>query len=181
MRRQTKAKAANRNATVSASMVSSSDPETGELAMEVLQRFREVFRAAKLHFAAVHKTAGISGAQLWALWEINAQPGLKVSELTKKMYLHQSTVSNLVEKLNSAGLVRRLRETGDNRVVRLRLTSTGAKVIARAPAPARGVLPDALHSLDVRTLRTLSASLERVVRAMKVRAPSATKTHLENI
>jgi MarR family transcriptional regulator, organic hydroperoxide resistance regulator len=155
--------------------------ETSELAAEVLGRFREVFRAAKLHFAAVQRVAGISGAQLWALGEIDAQPGLRVSELTQKMSLHQSTVSNLVERLNSAGLLRRVREVGDNRVVRLRLTSAGKKVVARAPKPARGVLPDALENLDQRSLKKLSSSLASLVSAMKVRAPGATKTHLENI
>jgi DNA-binding MarR family transcriptional regulator len=91
-------------------MAANAAPDTYELAVEVLGRFREVFRAAKLHFAAVQRIAGVSGAQLWALWEINAQPGLRVSELTQKMSLHQSTVSNLVERLNSTGLLRRMRE-----------------------------------------------------------------------
>ena len=155
--------------------------DTNELAVEVLGRFREVFRAAKLHFAAVQRIAGISGAQLWALSEINAQPGLRVSDLTQKMSLHQSTVSNLVEKLNSAKLLRRVRELGDNRVVRLQLTSAGKKVLARAPNPARGVLPDALDKLDRRALKKLSSSLECLVREMKFREPRATRTHLENI
>jgi DNA-binding MarR family transcriptional regulator len=162
-------------------MVANAGPDTYELAVEVLGRFREVFRAAKLHFAAVQRIAGVSGAQLWALSEINAQPGLRVSELTQKMSLHQSTVSNLVERLNSAGLLRRVREAGDNRVVQLQLTSAGKKVVARAPKPARGVLPDALEKLDRRSLKKLSSALENLVKAMKVRAPSATKTHLENI
>ena len=155
--------------------------ETNDLAVEVLGRFREVFRAAKLHFAAVKKIAGISGAQLWALSEINAQTGLRVSDLTQKMSLHQSTVSNLVERLNASGLLRREREAGDNRVVRLQLTSAGKKVVARAPKPTHGVLPDALENLDRRSLRKLSTSLNSLVKQMKVRAPGATKTHLENI
>ena len=158
-----------------------SAPDTNELAAEVLGRFREVFRAAKLHFAAVQKIAGVSGAQLWALSEINAQPGLRVSDLTQKMSLHQSTVSNLVEKLNSAGLLRRVRGDGDNRVVRLQLTSAGKKLLARAPNPARGVLPDALDKLDRRSLKKLSSALERLVEQMKFREPRATRTHLENI
>jgi DNA-binding MarR family transcriptional regulator len=103
------------------------------------------------------------------------------SELTQKMSLHQFTVSNLVEKLNSAGLLRRVREARDNRIVRLQLTRAGKKVVMRAPNPARGVLPDALEKLDARSLKKLSSSLEILVKAMKVRAPSATKTHLESI
>lgn len=181
MKRQTPRRTANKKARRAGAPAANAAPDTNKLAAEVLGRFREVFRAAKLHFAAVQKVAGVSGAQLWALSEINAQPGLRVSDLTQKMSLHQSTVSNLVEKLNSSGLLRRLREAGDNRVVRLQLTSAGKKVLARAPHPARGVLPDALDKLDRRSLKKLSTSLESLVDQMKVRAPSATKTHLENI
>lgn len=152
-----------------------------ELAIKVLAQFREVFRAAKLHFAAVQRNAGVSGAQLWALWELHEQPGLRVSELTHKMSLHQSTVSNLVDKLSGAGLVRRMRESTDRRAVRLQLTSAGRKVIARAPKPARGVLPDALTKLEKRELVKMYGSLETLIKKMKVRAPGASKTHLENI
>jgi DNA-binding MarR family transcriptional regulator len=180
-RRQTRGRTANKKSVRAGPLGGNAAPDTNELAAEVLGRFREVFRAAKLHFAAVQKIAGVSGAQLWALSEINAQPGLRVSDLTQKMSLHQSTVSNLVEKLNSSGLLRRLREAGDNRVVRLQLTSAGKKVVARAPKPTRGVLPDALEKLDRRSLKKLSTSLDSLVKQMKIRAPSATKTHLENI
>jgi len=181
MKRQTSGKTAKRKSAREGPLAASAAPDTNELATEVLGRFREVFRAAKLHFAAVKKVAGVSGAQLWALSEINAQPGLRVSDLTQKMSLHQSTVSNLVENLNSSGLLRRVREAADNRVVRLQLTNAGKKVVARAPKPARGVLPDALEKLDRRALKKLSTSLDSLLKQMKVRAPSATKTHLENI
>lgn len=180
-KRQTTGRTANKKSVRAGPRAANAASDTNDLAAEVLGRFREVFRAAKLHFAAVHKIAGISGAQLWALSEIDAQPGLRVSDLTQKLSLQQSTVSNLVERLNSAGLVRRIHETRDNRVVRLELTSAGKKLVARAPKPARGVLPDALEKLDRRSLKKLSTSLESLVKEMKVRAPSATKTHLENI
>jgi len=180
-KRQTTGRTAKRKSLRAGPLAANPAPDTNELAVEVLGRFREVFRAAKLHFAAVKKIAGVSGAQLWALSEVNAQPGLRVSDLTQKMSLHQSTVSNLVEKLNSSGLLRRVREAGDNRVVRLQLTNAGKNLVARAPKPARGVLPDALEKLDRRSLKKLSTSLDSLVKQMKVRAPSATKTHLENI
>lgn len=154
---------------------------SGDLAIDVLRRFRQVFRAAKLHFAAVKRAAGVSGAQLWVLSEIHDRPGIRVTELAGKMSLHQSTVSNLVEKLNNSGHLQRVREATDNRIVRLRLTAMGKRTVIRAPGPARGVLPDALEHLDRRSLKKLSTALDSLVDAMKVRAPGATKTHLEDI
>lgn len=153
----------------------------GELALQVLGKFREVFRAAKVHFGSVQKSVGVSGAQLWALWELHEQPGLRVSELAARLSLRQSTVSNLVEQLARANHLTRERTDADLRAVRLYLTKSGKRVIKAAPQPARGVLPDALESLKAKDLKQLDAQLAELLHAMKVRAPGASKTHLEDI
>jgi MarR family transcriptional regulator, organic hydroperoxide resistance regulator len=153
----------------------------GELALHVLGKFREVFRAAKVHFGSVQKSVGVSGAQLWALWELHEQPGLRVSELAARLSLRQSTVSNLIEQLARAKHLTRERTDSDLRAVRLYLTTSGKRVVKTAPQPARGVLPDALESLKAKDLKELDAQLTELLRAMKVRAPGASKTHLEDI
>jgi DNA-binding MarR family transcriptional regulator len=153
----------------------------GELALQVLGKFREVFRAAKVHFGSVQKSVGVSGAQLWALWELHEQPGLRVSELAARLSLRQSTVSNMIEQLARAKHLTRERADSDLRAVRLYLTTSGKRVVRTAPEPARGVLPDALESLKAKDLKELDAQLTELIRAMKVRAPGASKTHLEDI
>ena len=65
--------------------------------------------------------------------------------------------------------------------MRLYLTRSGERIVKTAPQPARGVLPDALESLRVKDLKELDARLAELLRAMKVRAPGASKTHLEDI
>lgn len=124
---------------------------------------------------------GVSGAQLWALWELQEQPGLRVSELAARLSLRQSTVSNLIEQLARAKHLTRERTDSDLRAVRLYLTTFGKRVLKTAPQPARGVLPDALESLKAKDLKELDAQLTELLRAMKVRAPGASKTHLEDI
>jgi DNA-binding MarR family transcriptional regulator len=151
------------------------------LALEVLGKLREVYRAAKLHFSAASKPAGVSGAELWALWELHRRPGLRVSELAALLSLRQSTVSNLIEGLGQTRLVSRKRNDPDGRVVRLYLTRAGQKVVASAPRSARGVLPDALERLSAQDLRRLHAQLDRLLGAMAVRAPGAAKARLQNV
>jgi len=152
-----------------------------DLALQVLGKFREVFRAAKLHFGSVHKSVGVSGAQLWALSELYEQPGLRVSELATRLSLRQSTVSNMIDQLSRAKHLKRERGDADQRVVRLYLTASGQKLVLKAPKPARGVLPDALESLTAADLKNLDFHLAAVLKAMKVRAPDASKTHLEQM
>jgi MarR family transcriptional regulator, organic hydroperoxide resistance regulator len=163
----------------SAARKTSSRADKMDLALGVLGKFREVFRAAKVHFGTVHKAVGVSGAQLWALWELHREPGLRVTELASRLSLRQSTVSNLIEQLSKAKHLKRKRNDTDQRVVRLYLTASGRRLVESAPQPARGVLPDALESLDAKTLGHLDVQLRTLLRAMKIRVPGASKTHLD--
>ena len=133
--------------------------DPGDPATRVLRRFRLVFNAVKSHFRAVETQAGISGAQLWALSVIHAHPGIGVGELARAMDIHQSTASNLLRSLAEKNLVLAERGGTDRRAVQLRATGRAAKVLAKAPGPFAGVLPEALARLDKRTLARLDRDL----------------------
>ncbi|WP_157315025.1 MarR family winged helix-turn-helix transcriptional regulator [Chitinibacter sp. GC72] len=140
--------------------------QPNSLDVEVLKQFRIVFRSVRKHFQSVEHELGISGAQLWALSEIDAQPGLTLSVLAKAMSLHQSTTSNLVEKLVSSGLVERKRSSQDARSVRLYPTQYGADKLSLAPHPVKGLLPDALGRLPAPALARLHESLSSLLDTM---------------
>ena len=74
--------------------------------LSVLQRFRILIRTAQRHSQWIERQSGVTGAQLWALQELREANGLRVGELANRMALHQSTTSNLVDRLESSGLVR---------------------------------------------------------------------------
>jgi DNA-binding MarR family transcriptional regulator len=150
-------------------------------ALSALMQFRQIFRAAKQHFSSVERVVGVTGAQLWVLRELRERPGLKVTELAAAMALQQSTVSNLLEALARRRLVERRRSATDQRVVHCFLTPEGKRLVRKAPEPARGVLPDALEALPESELRKLNRSLRVLLDHMRVKAPSAAFTHLENI
>ena len=149
------------------------------LALEVLGKFREVYRAAKVQFAPGGRPIGVSGAELWAMWELRRGPGLRVSELALRLSLRQSTVSNLVERLVQAKLVARRRNDPDGRVVRLYLTRAGDRAVTSAPRMARGLLPDALERLSAGDLRRLHAQLDILLGKMALRS-SAVRGRLQN-
>ncbi|AUN94951.1 MarR family winged helix-turn-helix transcriptional regulator [Pseudazoarcus pumilus] len=153
-----------KNATSDAANVAGGDAPTP---LEVLQRFRVLIRTAQRHSQWIERQSGITGAQLWALQELFERPGLRVGELGNLMALHQSTVSNMVDRLETSGLVRKERTAVDQRVVRLYLTDRGGELLAGAPSPARGVLPEALCTLDGSDLRQLQRSLDQLLRQIK--------------
>ncbi len=131
--------------------------------LSVLQRFRVLIRTAQRHSQWVERQSGVTGAQLWAMCELAEKPGLRVGELAKLMALHQSTASNMVDKLESAGLVRKERTSADQRVVRLYLTQSGGSLLETAPSPARGVLPEALRLLPPDELERLQTDLDMLL------------------
>ena len=137
-----------------------------QLALAVLMKFRLIVNSAKRHFKWVERQCGINGAQLWVLWEINQAPGLRVNELATVMAMHQSTASNLIEKLVRSKLIARKRASSDQRVVTLFLTGAGRALLSRAPRPARGRLPEALYRLPGNALSSLDKLLERVLHEM---------------
>ncbi|MBT9487380.1 MAG: MarR family transcriptional regulator [Rubrivivax sp.] len=141
-------------------------PPDQEAPARVLQRFRQVFTAARAHYQQVEKQVGIGGAQVWALGVIASQPGLGVGSLARAMHVHQSTASNLVRALTERNLVAAAREGSDKRAVQLRLLPAGLALLAQVPGPFTGLLPQALDQLDADTLARLQADLTTLIHAM---------------
>jgi len=54
------------------------------------------------------------------------------------MYLHISTISGIVDRLETGGYLQRRRSTDDRRVVHLRLTEKGKRTILQAPPSGFG-------------------------------------------
>jgi DNA-binding MarR family transcriptional regulator len=149
--------------------------------LDVLMKFRLVVNTAKRHYSWIEKQCGVSGAHMWALAEIKESPDIRASDLAAVMAIHQTTVSNLLDKLESQGHIRRNRSANDRRTVTLSLTKSGEKLVDRAPHPARGILPDALLRLDPPALQTLAQLLDQVLGKMNTGEKKSMKKPLAEI
>ena len=129
----------------------------------MLRQFRQVFNAVKTHFQQVEKKVGLGGAQVWALSVIRDAPGISMGELARAMDIHQSTASNLVKVLVERDMVIVTRHAEDRRAVRLKLLPAASRILKRSPGPFAGVLPQALASLDEKTLRRLELDLRKLL------------------
>lgn len=114
----------------------------------------------------IDDTHGLSGSQLWALWQISARPGLRVSELASALHIKPSTASNLLDKLELRDLVRRERRDADNRVVRLQLTAAGVEMVRDIPGPMRGRLRGALGKMPLPVLVKLRQGMASLLELM---------------
>ena len=146
----------------------SGETERTNKVQAITQDLRVIFKAKQSHSRWVEKQCGVSAAQLWAMWELMTSPGLKVSELSHVLSLHQSTTSNMLDKLEIKGLVKRERGGPDQRVVRLYLTEQGQTILNKAPQPAQGAITHALAKLPDETLAQLESGLGQLLDAMEI-------------
>lgn len=152
-----------------------------QLSLQVLKKFRIIYGSVRQHFRDVEKTCGVSGSQLWIMQEIANTSGIGVSELAERLSIHQSTCSQLVEKLVARKLIIKERSREDQRRVGLCLSDAAAKLIKNAPGPAEGVLPEALGALSAETIQSLDLALEKVIKQLQYRDDTLGKKPLSDL
>lgn len=148
----------------------SSTLDNAQAAANALKKFRVIYGTVRQHFREVEQHCGISGSQLWLLQEIHRTQNIGVSELANRLSIHQSTCSQLVDKLAKAKLVTKMRSEQDQRRVGLCVTEQAIAILAKAPSPAEGVLPEALNAMSVEVLMQLDSALEKVIKQLGVRS-----------
>jgi DNA-binding MarR family transcriptional regulator len=111
--------------------------------LAVLKQFRLICGSVRHHFRRVEETCGVSGSQLWMLHKLQSAPGIGVPEVAHRLSIHQTTGSQVVEKLVARGYVEKTRSGEDQRRVGLRITRGAANVLKDAPGPAEGLVPEA--------------------------------------
>lgn len=139
----------------------------------ITSQLRILFKSIQQHSKIVEKECGLTSAMLWMMWELFATPGLKVSELANALSIHASTCSNLLDKLETKGLIERRRSGQDQRAVYLYITDKGSTLLAKAPRPAQGALSGALEKLGDEDLLKLSNGLTVLVGYLQTRDEGA--------
>ena len=133
------------------------------LTLEVLQQFRVIYGTMRQYFRTLEQCGGLPGSQMWILQEVERTPAVGVTELAQRLGIHQSTCSQLVDRLVGQGYLEKQKAANDRRRVGLILAASGRALIARLPGPAEGVLPAGLASLPEVALKTLHINLAGLV------------------
>jgi DNA-binding MarR family transcriptional regulator len=91
------------------------------------------------------------------LWE---RGEMTIGELADTLQLDYGTLSPMLKRLASAGLLERRRAADDERVVRVTLTGAGQKLKSSAQPVCQAIVDS--YGLDAREFRELRANLEGV-------------------
>ena len=98
-------------------------------------------------------------AQLAALWQVRARPGITVRELAGELLLKPNNASALVTAMVAAGLLRREPDERDRRVVRLHATEEAGHRVDAVQTLFTGYLLTALDTLDAGQRAAIRAAL----------------------
>lgn len=135
-----------------------------QLALEVLQQFRVIYGTMRQYFREIEECCGLTGTQMWVLQEVSRTPGVGVTELAERIGIHQSTCSQMVDRLVLQGFLSKNHPFKDRRRVGLGLGQTAQRAIDALPGPAEGILPEALAQIPLVSLETLNVNLRELIR-----------------
>ncbi|MDB5329615.1 MAG: MarR family transcriptional regulator [Phycisphaerales bacterium] len=135
-------------------------------ALDSIRRIVQLLRRTAPAGGAGTNLAGatLSAAQLFVLRKLADVQSLSVGELAERTLTSQSSVSEVVQKLVTAGLVMRVRSPRDGRSVELSLTEAGQNVLRLAPVAPQDYLIAGLKRMPPRDRRQLCRLLGRLVK-----------------
>ena len=132
---------------------------------EAVRAYVKLMRAARAVTACIeHRLAarGLTGTQLGVLEALLHKGPLTHRELGRKVLTSAGNMTDVVDKLEARGLVRRVRDTADRRQVRVELTDAGRGMIERVFPDHAGDIARAMSGLDLGELRELGELLRRL-------------------
>ena len=145
-------------------MISETTRSTQEIAEELRPALLRLARNLRRETEAL----GVTSHQVTLLWLVRSRPGLSLRELAVEEGISAPSLSGHVDRLETAGLLRRVRSTDDRRRVGLELTREGQSLLKRVRARRTTWLATRLATLSDEerervdaALPTLYALLER--------------------
>ena len=100
---------------------------------DVLVALRRIIRATDLHSRHVSREFGLTTPQAYVLQAIRDLGEVTTGQVSERVNLSQATVTTILDRLESRGLIERYRSLTDRRVVHARLTREGRRVLKKAP------------------------------------------------
>jgi len=117
-----------------------------------------------------HGDSSIGKRELLALEAISKEEGLMMSDLGKRLDISLSTATGIIDRLIEKKLVKRERNGGDRRVVRVVLTDKGRKTNQTYQKQKKELFGRMLGALDPEEQGELIKILEKIAGAIKQEA-----------
>ncbi|MFT4800054.1 MAG: DNA-binding MarR family transcriptional regulator [Candidatus Azotimanducaceae bacterium] len=133
---------------------------------DILISLRQITRAIDIHSRNLQKRTGLTTSQVLVLEAIGRIETPTPGSVAKEIVLSQATVTNLLDRLEKRGLVRREKMDADKRSVWLAVTAEGLEKIETSPEILQSEFLAKYRKLETWERQMLVASLSRIASMM---------------
>lgn len=133
-------------------------------------------------FEAFLQSSGVdafNGPQGWILCALWYEDDIPIVELSRRTGLAKSTLTAMLGRMEDAGLIRRLADEKDRRVVRVHLTESSESLRAHCEAMARQLEEATFAGFSREERETFSAMLSRMASNLEATEAAHKKTRLK--
>lgn len=138
-----------------------------DLTSNVLIALRRIMRAVDLHSKKTEKEYKLTSPQLILLNQIVKRDEIPIGILAKNVSLSNATITGIVDRLESRGLVKRIRSSNDRRQVLIKTTDQGIEILKSAPSLLQEQFIKRFEELKSTEQEAILAALEKVATMMQ--------------
>jgi len=124
---------------------------------------RRIVTTASLEVERELEPSGLTNAQWVPLLKLSMGSASTVAELARLCTLDAGGMTRLLDRLETKGLVRRVRSSDDRRVVNLELTDEGRAAAKKIPAVLCSVLNAHMRGFTTEEWQLLKSMLRRIL------------------
>lgn len=142
---------------------------------------RRTAHALDRHSRAQARDCGLTGPQALLIAELAGGDCLSIGELAQRLALSQAATSELSQRLEARGLLRRLRAPSDRRRTELRLTASGEQALVAQASLLPVIFRDRFAALSAGRRQRLVGSLLELAQLLNLDStPQNEGTHVRN-
>ena len=134
---------------------------------QILEAIIYLYTESRRITKEVARRASLTGPQLTVVKMLEQIGDLSLSELSERIRAQNSTVTGIIDRMEREGLVVRTRSSEDRRVVRIQLTTKGAKLAREIKVEPMEIFRSALESLNATEARELLKILTKIAKRVK--------------
>jgi MarR family transcriptional regulator, organic hydroperoxide resistance regulator len=135
---------------------------------DIIFFIRKLMQGAEIYNKELNRKYLISSAQLNCLLALFENGPLPPSQIAKHMMVKSSTVTGVVDRLELKGLVERVRNSPDRRVITIQLTRAGEELTANAPPPIQRKIIKGLRNLSKKDIESIVLALSKLTDMLDV-------------
>lgn len=133
------------------------------VSMQIMMRLRQIVQEMSKHSKHLQEKYQITLPQLICLKEVANHGPIAIGALSKIVFINNSTVTGIIDRLEKRDFVHRVRISNDRRKVHIEITEAGQQFIKDAPTPLHQRFLTELESMKKEDVSMILWGLELLV------------------